>query len=579
MADDLQTFLELLDRENELKVVSAEVDAELEITEIARRQIAENGPALLFENVNGSRYPLAINLFASERRIELGLGRHPQQIGEELLKLADGLLPPTPRNLWNSKAGLWKMRHFFPRRARKPLVREVETDVFDLGDMPVLKCWPEDGGRFITLPLVVTQDRKGVPNMGVYRMQIYDGATTGMHFQIAKGGGYHLWEAQDRMRVGVALGGDLPLILAAVTALPEGINEQAFAGVLRNKATEIFNIGKLPAPANAEFVLSGWINPREERDEGPFGDHFGHYSERAPFPVFHVERLYSRRAPIYPATVVGKPPMEDRWLGDASQQAVTPLIRVIHKEVRDMWAYYEAGFHNLLVVAVDNRHTREPVKTAFGLLGEGQLSLTKSLILVDANTNPSDFGAVLDAIRQNYQSERDFRLLGGTLGDTLDFTTERPHYGSKMVLDATTDTRSGGKESASGGLGGLDEVGVTTKDYRVLNDCMLVVRTSSAGKDIARGIASNPGLQWLKLAAVVSDDVDIRNDVELLWGIFTRFDCARDIVFNKQWFRDAEPCYSGLLTIDATWKQGYQKPLLMTDEIVKKVDARWGELF
>ncbi|MBF8293572.1 MAG: hypothetical protein HW389_117, partial [Bacteroidetes bacterium] len=385
----LSEFLRYLESIGEVRRVKVEVDPYLEVTEIAVRALRESKPVLFFENVKGSRFPLVINVYGTERRIEHALGRHPEQIGQDLFQFVDGLLPPRFGALWQRRKTLSRIAS---ARGRLVSASESQRSVLepDLDILPIQTCWPDDGGRFLTLGQVFTYDPVDAKrNVGIYRMHVYDSRTTGMHWQIQKGGGFHYHHAEELgkdLEVAVALGTDPALLLASVAALPEGMDEVAFAAFLRGAPIGMTR-GKrisIQVPAQAEFILEGVVPQKERRKEGPFGDHFGHYSHSAPFPVFHLKAMTHRRNPVYPATVVGIPPMEDKFLGDATQQILGPLARVLHSEIRDVWAYYEGGFHNLLVVSVNARYKKEAMKAALGLLGSGQLSLTKSMILVSA---------------------------------------------------------------------------------------------------------------------------------------------------------------------------------------------------
>lgn len=579
---DLQSFLELLEKEGELHRVTEEVDAELEVTEIATRAVKEKLPALLFENVKGASYPLVINSMATMRRIELALGRPPEALGEEIVRFMEDVNPPSLGSFWRNRSTGWRLLKIRPKSVRRAAVQQHVEDPH-LSELPILKCWPEDGGRFVTLPLVMTKDpRTGAGNMGMYRMQVYDDRTTGMHMQIQKGGGFHFQTAEkmgNPLDVAVAVGGDPALIMAAIMPLPEGLDEVAFSGIVRGQRTPMAKAKTvdLNVPAHAEFIFEGVLRPRVRRLEGPFGDHFGHYSAAGDHPVFEINKVTHRKNAIYPATVVGRPPQEDRYLGDASQLALTPLVTLIRREVRDMWAYYEAGFHNLLVVSVDPRYAREPIKTALGLLGEGQLSLTKTLILVGPDVNPRDRSQVLQAIRRNFDAEQDFHLLARTAADTLDFTGESLHKGSKMILDATASNGTNGEPTAVALPANLSSIASGVVKHRLVGKTLLVVQTDGNGRDVVDKLVDSPLLGGVKLVAAVSSDVDIDDDENLLWGIFTRFDAVRDVTFSKQEFRGIAPVYSGVLGIDATWKTGYQAPLVMDPDVVKKVDSKWSK--
>jgi 3-polyprenyl-4-hydroxybenzoate decarboxylase len=363
-----------------------------------------------------------------------------------------------------------------------------------------------------------------------------------------------------------------------VMALPEGIDEAAFAGIVRGERTAMTR-GKtvnLNVPANAEFILEGTVRPGRRRREGPFGDHFGHYSEAADFPVFEIRTVTRRKNAIYPATVVGKPPQEDRYIGDATQQILSPLIRLMHREIKGMWAYYEAGFHNLLVVSVESRYKKEPIKTALSILGEGQLSLSKCIILVGPDVNPRDPSAVLQAIRRNFRPEEDFHLIARTSADTLDFTGPAQDRGSKMILDATGNPRGGDGISATALPVNLAQLTTGAVKHRLVGRTMLVVQMRGDGRPLLERLVRNPLLADLRIIVAVSEDVDIDNDVELLWGIFTRFDCARDVSFSAAEFKGVEPVYHGIMGIDATWKENYPKPLIMNPDVIRKVDSQWS---
>ncbi|MBI4428970.1 MAG: UbiD family decarboxylase [Ignavibacteriales bacterium] len=574
-------FVRSLESIGDLHRVRIEVDPYLEITEIAKRALKEHRPALLFENVKGSLYPLVINAFASEKRIEYALGKHPQQIGEELIGFVERIVPPRLQVLWNNRSMVKRFLAARDRTSSTSSAQEV-VELPDLNRLPIQTCWPKDGGPFITLGQVFTYDPiDGKRNVGIYRLQVYDQSTTGMHWQIQKGGGFHFHRAESLGRdleVAVALGTDPALLLAAVAALPEGIDEVLFAGFLRGSPIPMTRAEKISVqvPANAEFILEGVVRKHERRLEGPYGDHFGHYSHSASFPVFHLRAVTRRRAPLYPATIVGIPPMEDKFLGDATQQILGPLIRLIHREVKDLWAYYEAGFHNLLVVAVEERYKKEAMKAALGLLGTGQLSLTKFLVLVSGEINPRDWLSVLREVRDNFDPLLDFVLLPKVPLDTLDFTGAQMELGSKMILDATRRGKRGGTRKAwrSGDLRRLDR---RILGANLIEECLLVVKVERDGKQVVEKLVRKEALQGLKIIAAVSEDVDITNRENYIWGIFTRFDCERDVVFSEQRLRGIVPVYRGVMGIDATWKKGYPLPLVMDKKIVKKVEERWQQ--
>lgn len=579
-------FAHHLESIGELHRVSVEVDPYLEITEIATRAIREGKPALLFEHVKGSRYPVVINAMASDRRCAIALRKEPEQLGQELVNFFGEAFPPKPMLFWRHRK-LARRFLYAPCRNVSGGPSQDVVEEPDLDALPVLTCWPEDGGRFLTLPQVVTEDpNTGKRNMGIYRMQVFDARTTGMHWQIQKGGGFHYYQAEKMGRpleLAVALGTDPALLLATVAPLPENIDEAMFAGFLRGQRTH-FTRGKtisLSVPANAEFILEGVVQPGERRLEGPFGDHFGHYSHAAKFPVFHISAVTHRRHPVYPATVVGIPPMEDKYLGDATQRILGPLVKLIHSEITGMWAYYEAGFHNLLVVAVDQRYSKEAMKTALGLMGMDQLSLTKCIILVSEGIDVRDFDKVMKEVQAHFDPHGDFVMIPRVPLDTLDFTSYTMNLGSKMIIDGTRKRRPAAAQRTERSshawtrLPDLRRFDRRIIDQNLVHGTLLLVTVEGRGMPVLKKLLHYPPLQHVPLIAMVSTDVNIRDRENYIWGVFTRFDCERDVLFTEQKLMGACPVYSGTMGIDATWKPGYPKPLAMTDEIKKRVEERW----
>jgi 4-hydroxybenzoate decarboxylase subunit C len=575
--DDLQQFLRTLESKGQLKRIRTEVDPVLEAGEIAQRVLLESGPALLFERPKGASTPLLMNLFGTMERVRLALGRDPSEIGQELLQTVQRINPPSLPALWQSRKTLARFRHMRPASASSGICQQV-VEAPDLGRLPILHCWPLDAGRFITFGMVITQHpRTGRRNLGLYRLQVFAEDQTGMHWQSMKGGRGHYWEAEQRheeLPVAVVIGADPILMMASILPLPEDVDEIAFAGFLRGRSVPMVRAKTidLRVPANAEIVLEGVVSPGERRLEGPFGDHFGHYSEAADFPVFHIRKITMRRNPVYAATVVGKPPQEDKFLGIAAGEMVGPLIKLIHPNVVDLAAYVGAGFHNLLVASVKERHPKEVLKTAMALLGTGQLSLTKVLVLVGPQRDPRDFRRVLVDLWQRFTPEDHLWLLPFAPLDTLDFTSFKMHVGSKLVLDA-----SGEIVRSQAPTGGMDfaRLDPRIEKWKLLEGGFLVLSVRDDARIVLQNvIAARPGVQFV---IAVSPDVRLDDDENLQWGIFTRFDPARDMIFSEQTFSGARPVYRGLIGIDATWKKGYPLPLQMDETTVRLVDQRWNE--
>ncbi len=579
--NDLQDYIAYLEAIGDLRRIKTEVDPILEITEISDRVIKERGPALIFENVKGAAYPLAINLFGTEERVELALGRKPREVGEELVELFHKVNPPTLKSLFSvlpKARGMLSMR---TKNAKYGVSQQVEENP-DLRKLPVIKCWPDDGGRFITLGLVLTEDPvTSRRNMGIYRLQVYDDKTTGMHWHPHKGGAAHYHEAcktQDGLDAAVVLGGDPKMIFTAIAPLPEGMDEIAFAGYLRGKPIEMVkgrSIG-VRVPGNAEFVLEGRVPKGVLREEGPFGDHFGHYSMEADFPVFNLSRVTHRVNPIYPATIVGKPPKEDVFLGMAAGDMFSPLTRIIHPEVKDMWAYPEAGFHNLLAVAVDERYPKNGIKAMLALWGTGQLLLTKVMIMVSSDVDPRDFDAVLTEIGENFDPREDFLLIPWAPLDTLDFTSGKLNVGSKMGINAVRKPRNGRKQipipkTVPDPRAKHKEV----EDWRLLAGGILVLKSDKDPKGLIQKMFKTRGYEALRIIAVVSKDIDIHDNTECIWGIFTRFDPYLDVIFERTELRGSAVVYEGRMGIDATIKEWYPKVIEMSRDIGELVDKKW----
>jgi 4-hydroxy-3-polyprenylbenzoate decarboxylase len=590
---DLQSYVAHLERHGQLRRITAEVDPVYEVSELVQRVIREGGanvpgwgdqpgggPALLFERVRGSDFPLVMNLFGSPTRIHMVLGRDPADIGRELVETVQRINPPTLKSLWGARGFLARARHMRPKTVGRAASQEVD-EAPDLERMPHLKTWPRDGGRFITFGPTLTEDpRSRRRNFGLYRLQIYGAAETGMHWQSMKGGRAHHFEAERRgtaLPAAVVLGGDPILMLSAILPLPEDVDELAFAGFLRGAPTEMVRARTMDmlVPASADFVLEGEVPAGVRRLEGPFGDHFGHYSEAEEFPVFRVKRITRRRAPLYPASVVGRPPQEDKWMGIAVGEVVGPLIRLINPNIVDLAAYDAAGFHNLLVVACKERHPKEVLKTAFNLLGTGQLSLTKMAVMVREDVDPRDFAALLRELWYRFEPEERMLLIPIAPLDTLDYTSFKLHVGSKLVFDATGDPVTSEPPPA-------DVIDPARLDHRVLGHKLLdggflIVVVAQDARAVLHTLVRHELLGTVKFVVAVSEDVRLDDLENTIWGIWTRFDPARDLICAEQKFVGARPVYGGRIGLDATWKDGYPLPLTMPDEVVKLVDRRWSE--
>ena len=459
---DLREFIAFLEERGELRRVTAEVTWDLEIAEIADRLVKKGGPALLFENVAGYDMPVLINIFASHKRMAWALGvERVDDIVERVHALLD-LMQGPPSGIVNrvrTLGRLVRLASFQPKTVNRAPCQEVvlEGDEVDLFKFPVIKCWPKDAGRFITLPLVITRDPKsGVQNYGTYRMQVYDGRTTGMHWQTHKVGASHYRSnqeraggepEQERMPVAVALGGDPATIWTGSAPLPPDMDEMTMAGFLREEGVELVKAktSDLLVPAHAEIVLEGYVVPGDERPEGPFGDHTGYYSEPEPYPVFHVTTITHRRDPIYPTIIVGRPPSEDYWMGKVTERIFLPAIQVILPEVVDINMPAEGAFHNLVIVSVKKEYPGHARKVISGLWGLGLLSLSKTIVAVDHFVDVQNLSEVAWRVSSNIDPASDVFFTTGPLDD-LDHASPTPKFGSKMGIDATEKSTLEGRQ-------------------------------------------------------------------------------------------------------------------------------------
>ncbi|MEQ1894697.1 MAG: UbiD family decarboxylase, partial [Planctomycetota bacterium] len=436
---DLQEFLRRLAAAGELVEIETEVSPELELAEVHRRVIAAGGPALLFKRVAGSDFPLVTNLFGTAKRVQLAFGDEPERLIAEVARLPHELVPPTPGKLWAKRALFTRLLAVGAKSGARGPVCEVE-EAPRLTRLPAIKTWKRDGGRFFTLPLVATQHpTSGVPNLGMYRIQVFDDARTGLHMQIGKGGGFHLAAAEELeqpLPVVIHLGGPPALILAAIAPLPENVPEFLVASLALGARLPLVRrgAGRPPLFASAELALEGDVRPRERAPEGPFGDHYGYYSETHDYPVFRCARVFRRRAPVIPATVVGKPRQEDFFLGDYLQELLSPLFPLAMPGVRDLWSYGETGYHSLAAAVVHERYKREAMASAFRILGEGQLALTKFLLVLDRTVDLRDFRAVLTHVLARADFRTDLFVFANLSMDSLDYAGPKINEGGKGVL-------------------------------------------------------------------------------------------------------------------------------------------------
>jgi 4-hydroxybenzoate decarboxylase subunit C len=573
MHKNLRTFIDTLRHENDLIEIEAEVDPYLEIAEIHRRVIEAQGKALLFNRVKGSPYRVVTNLFGTAKRIDLAFGKKPQELVKMAVEAVEVLLPPKPKELWQFRDLA------FSRRA--PILEVCDTPA-NLEEIPLLQLWHEDGGHFITLPLVYTESpSSGKHNLGMYRIQRYDKTTTGIHWQIHKGGGFHYYEAEkngEYLPVSIFLGGAPAMILSAIAPLPEDVSELVLASVLADGKIEtvsnpIENHYRLIA--EAEFAICGRVPPHERRPEGAFGDHYGYYSLVHDYPVFHAEAVFHRKDAIYPATVVGKPRQEDFFIGDYLQALLSPLFPLVMPAVKDLWSYGETGFHSLAAAVVKERYAREALGAGFRILGEGQLSLTKFLLLTDKPQDLRNFKSLFEHILERVNWESDFFIFDRTSFDTLDYASGKINHGSKAMLVGVGNAIRDLTRVYKGDLPNY------LKRAEVFCGGCLVVEGDSykENENLAAQVAVSGKFDDWQIV-VLHDSADFAKSADkFLWATWTRFNPSTDIYAKEISVKNNHIVYRAPIVIDARMKPWYPKEVEPRNDIVKLVDDRWREYF
>jgi 4-hydroxy-3-polyprenylbenzoate decarboxylase len=448
---NLQNFIIALENAGELKRITAEVDPYLEITEIADRMSKTGGSALLFEKVKGSAFPVLINAFGSYKRMQMALHCNSfDEIGQKIFNLITMQPPKTFTEKIKALLMLKDIASLMPKEVNKaPCQKHVLTQGALLDALPILTCWPKDGGPFITLPIVITKDLEtGIQNAGMYRMHKFSNTTTGMHWQYNKDGARHYrkyCQLQKRMPVAVALGASPAITYAATAPLPPDIDEMLFAGFLEGEPVELVKAHTvdLLVPAEAEFIIEGYVDPGDETIEGPFGDHTGFYSAADTYPVFHVTCITTRDNPVYPATIVGKPPMEDCYMAKATERIFLPFLKMLVPEIVDIELPLEGVFHNCALVSIKKEYPGQAKKVINALWGLGQMASTKFIAVFDEDINLRDYSTVVWKLLNNVDPRRDVMIVEGPL-DALDHSAPFANFGGKMGIDATRKTKEEG---------------------------------------------------------------------------------------------------------------------------------------
>ncbi len=598
---NLGEFISELEKAGELLRIKAPVSCDLEITHITdlASKAPGGGKALLFENVRESIFPVLTNAFGSERRICMALGTDSL---DGLARRIERFVRIGPPKSLRQMAKLLPMGidfiRFLPRMRQNAPCQQViyRGNEIDLSTLPVLKCWPGDGGPFVTLPVVITRSMEtGRRNAGMYRLQVFDRNTTGMHWHIHKDGSHYFQEyrkARKRMPVAVAVGTDPAVTYAATAPLPRGIDEMILAGFIRKRPVQMTRCVSidLEVPAEAEFVLEGYVDPEDLQLEGPFGDHTGYYSLVGEYPVFHLTALTHRRNPVYAATIVGRPPMEDCWLARATERIFLPLLGAIHPEVRDFWMPWEGVFHNIVVMAIDKEYPGHARRIMSAVWGQGQMSFSKAVVLVDSGVSLKNPRKVFETILNNVDLESDVYITEGVL-DVLDHSAPDPLFGAKIGIDATgrrpDERQRPGLPAGQVPAGEAIEKSIRNTSgllsvfhcpaIEVQNRLLLLNFAkdgTTSGRTLSEKLLRKRALKAFSILVLLDSGIDLRDYSLVLWKVFNNVDPKRDILRQ-----------GGRIVIDATRKgaeDGHTRPwpddIEMAPEVAVSIKERAKEL-
>ncbi len=579
---DLRSYLELLKKEKQLLLIEEEVDPYLEIAEIHRRVIAKGGPALLFTKVKGSKFPVTTNLFGTGKRLELAFGNKPQQFVRDIVRLAESIMPLSISKLWNNKQLFFDgLKIGLKTVANGPILENCQHPP-QLSSLPMLTSWHSDGGPFVTLPLVYTEHPGGKGhNLGMYRIHRYDDATTGIHWQIHKGGGYHYYEAEKQNKplpMTLFIGGPPALMLAAIAPLPEDLPELLLTSLLIGDKLRMTSdpLGGHKLVANVEFAIKGQVPPHLRHPEGPFGDHYGYDSLQHDYPVFQVSHLYHRNNAIYPATVVGRPRQEDFFIGDFLQDLLSPLFPLVMKGVKELKTFGETGFHCLAAAKVSDRYPREAFACGLRILGEGQLSLTKFLIITDGNIDITDFPRLWVHVLERVQWQQDLFVFANVSQDTLDYTGPSVNKGSKAMLMGLGKEKK--RDLPLHFTTSLPDFLLETEGFSARNPCCRG-RSYKEKPDLAKELSEFADLHEWPVILLVDDSDEATSSIQdFLWTIFTRFEPAADIHARSTSVHRFHVGLHPPVVIDCRMKPWYTKILEVDPATKDKVDRQFTKI-
>ena len=577
MLRSTREFVQLLKKEGELLVIDESVNPNLELAEIQRRVVAQKGEALLFTNVLGTSFPVASNLYGSQKRMALAFGPRPEALIAGAVNFAETLFPPTFGKIWQAKDFLREALRTGTKSVTSGPLLEAQIPGGDVTQLPQLVSWPEDGGPFITLPLVYTEHPKThKSNLGMYRIQMFEPGVVGMHIQIHRGGGFHYFEAEKQgqaLPAHIYVGGPPALTLAAVAPLPEDVPEILLASLLMGGRLNMArrpDLSPLPFLTDADFCVVGQIPPHERRPEGPFGDHYGYYSLKHDYPFLKVQHIFHRKDAIYPLTVVGRPPQEDHFIACYLQDLLKPLIHLVLPQVRQIWAYEESGVHALAAAIVKDRYPREALTTSLRILGEGQLSLTKVLLVSDHEHDVKDFYEHFTSVLERCDFAKDVFVFSNISQDTLDYTGPTVNEGSKMIWLGLGEPK---RKLPGLFVGELNDS--RFGDVRMACPGVLAVSGAAfkAGDDLAQALAGNPAVADWPVVFVFDDAVmATQNPESFIWHAFTRCEPAADLVAAQIQQVRYHAAFTLPLVFDCRLKPWYPKVLESEPSVTKKID-------
>ncbi len=581
----LDDYIIRLRKANEIVFIDTEVDPYLEIAEITRRVVSSSGPALFFNRVKGSTFPVVTNLYGSKNRLNIAFGENVQERVQTAINFCIEPFPPSIKTLWKKRHDIFTLLRSFRVSKKKLRIippKSLSITSSHLNQMPLLTSWKEDGGPFITFPLVYTESpvKPHSKNLGMYRIQRFDDTTTGLHWQIGKGGGYHFFEAEERnqdLPVAIFVGGPPALTLAAIAPLPENVPELLFTSFLLQRPLKMTTIPEhpYPIPNEADFTLLGHAKAHIRKIEGPFGDHFGYLSQAHEFPIFKLQKLYHKKNAIYPATVVGPPPQEDLYIGEFLQTLFKPIFPLVMPSIQDLHTYSESGFHALCAIKIRERYEKEALSSSLRVLGEGQLTLTKILIAIDNNDiDLKDFKSVFIYFLERVRGKEDIIILSHTANDTLDYTGPRLNRGSKAIFIGTgkKPVRILPKEIPSSLPSYIESIAVYCPG------CLVITIKSDVE---LQQIASYPLFSEWPCIIVVDEKASsvIQSQTHFLWSVFTRFEPAQDLYFASTDIVRNMASYQLPMIIDARMKPTYPPVLSVDIDTERLVTKRWKEYF